>query len=57
MKALVKIAFSDLKDGVIRQPGDTFDVTTERFSELEERLVPGSVEAVKAKRAANKKEE
>ncbi|MFM0712762.1 hypothetical protein P7J19_01025 [Streptococcus suis] len=57
MKVVTKKVFHDLKEDIIRFEGDAFEVTEERFKEINEKL-PGFVEAVKdtpVKKSSRKK--
>ncbi|HFI0171044.1 TPA: hypothetical protein ACGOUU_001348 [Streptococcus suis] len=45
MKVVTKKAFHDLKEDIIRFEDDVFEVTEERFKEINEKL-PGFVEVV-----------
>lgn len=57
MKVVTKKVFHDLKEDVIRFEGDVFEVTEERFKEIEGKL-PGYVEAlddVPVKKSSRKK--
>lgn len=47
--------FYDLKEGVVRQVGESFEATEERFAELKERL-PDYVELEKSSRSRSSKE-
>ncbi|MDS5776891.1 Uncharacterised protein [Streptococcus pneumoniae] len=47
--------FYDLKEGVLRQVGERFEATEERFAELKEHL-PGYVELEKSSRSRSSKE-
>lgn len=47
--------FYDLKEGVVRQVGESFEATEERFAELKEHL-PDYVELEKSSRSRNFKE-
>lgn len=44
--------FYDLKEGVVRQVGESFEATEERFAELKERL-PDYVELGKTSRSSS----
>lgn len=44
--------FYDLKEGVVRQVGESFEATEERFAELKERL-PDYVELEKTSRSSS----
>ncbi|HEM6320262.1 TPA: hypothetical protein U2C90_001321 [Streptococcus suis] len=48
MKVVTKKVFHDLKEDVIRFEGDVFEVTEERFKEIEEKL-PGFIEVLEEK--------
>ncbi|TWT12072.1 hypothetical protein [Streptococcus sp. sy004] len=45
MRVRTKQVFRDLKEKIIRQVGDEFDVSEERLAELEQKL-PGFIEVV-----------
>lgn len=45
MKVVTKKVFHDLREDVVRFEDDVFEVTEERFKEIEERL-PGFVEVL-----------
>ena len=47
--------FYDLKEGILRQVGESFEATKERFAELKERL-PDYVELEKSSRSRSSKE-
>ena len=47
--------FYDLKEGVVRQVGESFEATEERFAELKEHL-PDYVELEKSSRSRSSKE-
>lgn len=47
--------FYDLKEGVLRQVGESFEATEERFAELKEHL-PDYVELEKSSRSRSSKE-
>ncbi|VKF56722.1 Uncharacterised protein [Streptococcus pneumoniae] len=47
--------FYDLKEGVLRQVGESFEATEERFAEIKERL-PDYVELKKSSRSRSSKE-
>ncbi|AEL09525.1 MULTISPECIES: hypothetical protein [Streptococcus] len=47
--------FYDLKEGVLRQVGERFEATEERFAELKEHL-PDYVELEKSSRSRSSKE-
>ncbi|WP_449160832.1 hypothetical protein [Streptococcus sp.] len=47
--------FYDLKEGILRQVGESFEATEERFAELKERL-PDYVELEKSSRSRSSKE-
>lgn len=49
MKAKVLEKFKDLKEGVIRNPGDELTLTKERFEEINRKL-PGYLEEIKEKK-------
>ncbi|MDW8750153.1 hypothetical protein Q7W34_01665 [Streptococcus suis] len=51
MKVVTKKVFHDLKEDVVRFEGDVFEVTEERFKEIEEKL-PGFIEVVEEKSTA-----
>ncbi|HEL2382894.1 TPA: hypothetical protein TZS71_000634 [Streptococcus suis] len=48
MKVVTKKVFHDLKEDVVRFEGDVFEVTEERFKEIEEKL-PGFIEVLDEK--------
>jgi len=52
MRAECIKGFRDLKEGVLRKEGDTFDVTAERFEELNASKYGQLVREVKAVREA-----
>ena len=47
--------FYDLKEGILRQVGESFEATEERFAELKERL-PDYVELEKSSRSRSSEE-
>ena len=48
MKVVTKKIFHDRKEDVIRSEGDVFEVTEERFKEIDEKL-PGFIEVLEEK--------
>lgn len=46
MKAKVLEKFKDLKEDIIRNPGDEFTLTKDRFEEIDKKL-PGYLEEIK----------
>lgn len=53
MKVRTKQVFRDLKEQVIRQVGDEFEVSDSRFAELEKKL-PGFVEVIETSEPVKK---
>lgn len=56
MKAKALEPFGDHKEGVIRQADDVFELTKERFAELENKLPSGFIEEVKSKKTTKEVE-
>lgn len=57
MKLKVIKAFGDHEEGIIRQVGETFEVTKERFATLSAKVTDDFYEEVKATKAKKAEEE
>lgn len=53
MKVKVLEKFKDLKENVIRNPGDEFTLTKDRFEEINKKL-PGYLEEIKETKKSKK---